>query len=140
MRKAERTHSLAIISIVCAGLCTVSQGVLLLLPPKEASSCCLACSMRLLWPVDDLLPLLPLPELRLCCAFCSELLCCRACSVRAAALRDAHVHQLQGETSERIDRKIDLVMHLTSQRHMPACDALLCTQCELEATPCGRQA
>ena len=93
------------IPIVCAELCVESQGVLLLLPPKEASSCSLACSMRLLWPDDDLLPLLPLPELRLRCAPCSALLCCRAASVRAAALQDACVHWLQGEAPAFIDEK-----------------------------------
>ena len=67
------------ISIVCTELCVNSQGVLLLLLlllPKEVSSCCLACSMRALWPEDGLLPLLPLPELRLRCGplLCAALL------------------------------------------------------------------
>ena len=88
--------------------------MLLLLPPKEASSCSLACSMRALWPDDDLLPLLPLPELRLRCAPCSALLCCSAASVRAAALQHARMHWLQGEGTARIDEKTDLFMHLTS--------------------------
>ena len=93
------------IPIVCAELCVESQGVLLLLLPKEASSCSLACSMRALWPEDGLLPLLPLPELRLRCAPCSALLCCRAASVRAAALQDACMHWLRGEAADLIDEK-----------------------------------
>ena len=136
MRKAKRAHSLVTISTACAELCAVSQGVLLLLlllPPKEASSCSLACSMRLLWPEDGLLPLLPLPELRLCCAFCSELLCCRAFSVCAAALRDAHMRQPRGEISERIDEKTGPVMHLTSQGI--CMQNMLC--CELGMTLCN---
>ena len=115
MHEAEEAHSPATISIVCAELCAESQGVLLLLLlPKEASSCSLACSMRALWPEDGLLPLLPLPELRLRCAPCSELLCCRAASVRAAALQDAHMLWLRGEGTARIDEKTDLFMRLTS--------------------------
>ena len=93
------------ISIVCAELCAESQGVLLLLLPKEASSCSLACSMRALWPDDGLLPRLPLPELRLRCAPCSALLCCRAASVRAAALQDACMHWRRGEAPDLIDEK-----------------------------------
>ena len=108
------------ISIVCAELCAESQGVLLLLLPKEASSCSLACSMRALWPDNGLLPRLPLPGLRLRCAPCSALLCCRAASVRAAALEDAHMHWLRAEGTAGIDEKMNLLMRLTSQRHIDA--------------------
>ena len=108
------------VSIVCAELCVDSQGMLLLLLPKEASSCSLACSMRALRPDGDLVPRLPLPELRLRCEPCSELLCCRAASVRAAALEDAHMHWLRGEGTAVVDEKMNLLMHLTSQRQIDA--------------------
>ena len=110
------------ISIVSAELCAESQGVLLLLLLlKEASSCCLACSMRALWPDDGLLPRLPLPELRLRCAPCSELLCCKAASVRAAALQDARMHWLRGEGTECNGEGMACIyMRLTCQRHMHA--------------------